>query len=1023
MKIKVIKKIFVFFIVLLTVGFFSACSNPLTDTEFAGARTSQRSVNKPILSEMSEQECIEFIIKKGVTIPDFFINRPNLGAFVKSSIQAAERNPNVPPAYSWGVSFNFAESIQTAVNEYYGSARRSATAARSAYTLKDSWVWTKSGVWGDSGGYWNYEWYYYNCYAYAIDITGQLSDYPTRKSPYCPGDFSHAGEKYFDEEFWGTNSIHDLAMLVKEDLEFLGADNVQVIDTVSYPVILQTNQKLICVRMNMDYNDFHFMKYNKDDNSENDKRWYHKPSLTAPLKYKYEPSDYTWTNEYSYKGIEANEDPVEYDSDVWYIFYDDWPTPADVTIENIPLDVPVDFAVAQTTIDTIQYAGTVRWLGDDDNQQDIGLPYIFAEGIMYTAEVTLWPKTGYTLQNLPANFFKVNGGKTKSEYSSGRVRVKFTQYEYDSFDIIFDDSHSTIKTQNWNIGPIGRFILFNNGTWGIEEVELPAYTVYFDPKREKFADFLSWDVPPAITNYLAQNDKIAAFQFLVEFPVYNETHAYTSYGAFYLYMRVTENGAMIIGEDYYVNMGGLPINTPSPLRISPFDGKLEPKIQSEPHMISSYLQFKSILFLIPDGYFQLANDIIIPDYAPWNPVPEFWGELDGNGYTIYGLKMDSSVNNYEPMDFGLFLENHGTIKNLNVDVNVYDVECKQYGGAIAAVNHGIIENCNVSGGYSAIFQINSHIGGITGYNTETGVILNCTNNAAFNWYWCMVGGIAGLNAGTIEDSINTGDITYIYFPDENRSVGGIAGTNTGNILNCTNESIIISFKRVPFKSLEIPGISDNSAISAKIAAIEEKAKDYLLKPNFTGERSFSLPQNIDSSFVYTGGIAGINTGVIESSVNNNTVTHSNNHYAFVGGIAAFNNGQIVTSKNYGVVCNDASVGGIVGNNYGNISGNENYGQVYYYFSVVNGNAAGIAGIHNTGSIGSCGNYGTIEYAGIPTNSTVLQPAMGQIIGYHVSGNLINNNILSGSVNPGNLTTVNGFNQALYVSNGAVGRAF
>jgi len=207
--------------------------------------------------------------------------------------------------------------------------------------------------------------------------------------------------------------------------------------------------------------------------------------------------------------------------------------------------------------------------------------------------------------------------------------------------------------------------------------------------------------------------------------------------------------------------------------------------------------------------------------------------------------------------------------------------------------------------------------------------------------------------------------------------------------------------------------------------MEAKAKNYKIEPkiHFTGERSRLVSQNINSSYVYTGGIAGINTGMIENSENNEMASHSGNRFAFVGGIAGFNEGQIVASKNNGEVFNYATVGGIVGDNYGNISGNENHGQVYFIFLNANGNAGGIAGMHNGGSISSCGNYGLIEYLGFQNDSTVLQPAMGQIIGYHVSGNLINNNILSGSVNPGNLTTVNGFNQALYVSNGAVGRAF
>jgi hypothetical protein len=255
-------------------------------------------------------------------------------------------------------------------------------------------------------------------------------------------------------------------------------------------------------------------------------------------------------------------------------------------------------------------------------------------------------------------------------------------------------------------------------------------------------------------------------------------------------------------------------------------------------------------------------------------------------------------------------------------------------------------------------------------------------------------------------------MSYYYLPDENRSIGGIAGCNTGGISRCTNDAMVMSFERVPFK---IAGVNHSTAVSDRIAALEEEAKNYTFKPEirFTGERSYSVSQNIVSGYVYTGGIAGINTGKIEDSVNNNMTGHNGNPYAFVGGIAGFNdkNGHILRTINNGYVFNYGTVGGIVGINYGINSANENRSSVHLFD---NGNAGGIAGRHNRGTIGSCGNYGIIGYAGPQSNSTDLQPAMGQIIGYHVSGSLTSY-MDSGSVNPGELTILNnGFNQAMYV---------
>jgi hypothetical protein len=118
--------------------------------------------------------------------------------------------------------------------------------------------------------------------------------------------------------------VEDIAQLVKDDLEFLGYGTVNITDAAPDPASLEPHQELICVRTGpyidgigreYGYKDYHFMKYNREDGY-----WHHKPSNTAPLKYKYHPSDYIWTDEKSFNGIES-EHCIEYNSDIWYIAY------------------------------------------------------------------------------------------------------------------------------------------------------------------------------------------------------------------------------------------------------------------------------------------------------------------------------------------------------------------------------------------------------------------------------------------------------------------------------------------------------------------------------------------------------------------------------------------------------------------------------------------------------------------------------------------------------------------------------
>jgi hypothetical protein len=299
----------------LIAGLFIACSNMVTEPGSASARTVTSHRTVQTLSEMTEEECLEFIIQEGVEIPNVLIS-PELGAFVKSIIQAAERNPDVSPGFGYTVMHDFAKSIRAAVNGYYGTAQRNSLAARSVFYLEHSWVLNTAGVWSNSNGYWEDAWEYYNCYSYAIGRTD---------SKHNPGDFALTGTFYY------SIPIYDLALLVKDDLEFLGYSNVYVTYTAPDPAFLDPHQKLICVRTGPyiggfggenGFKDFHFMKYNREDGY-----WYHKPGESAPLKYKYQPSNnIIWTDEQSREGTEY-EHHIEYNSDIWYIVYSILPTP------------------------------------------------------------------------------------------------------------------------------------------------------------------------------------------------------------------------------------------------------------------------------------------------------------------------------------------------------------------------------------------------------------------------------------------------------------------------------------------------------------------------------------------------------------------------------------------------------------------------------------------------------------------------------------------------------------------------
>jgi hypothetical protein len=87
---------------------------------------------------------------------------------------------------------------------------------------------------------------------------------------------------------------------------------------------------------------------------------------------------------------------------------------APITIKDIPLAAPMTGEKAVTKIETEQYTGKITWL--PELPKDGKFVYDYA----YTATITLTPKTGFTLDGVKANFFKVSGA-TATNAANGSV--------------------------------------------------------------------------------------------------------------------------------------------------------------------------------------------------------------------------------------------------------------------------------------------------------------------------------------------------------------------------------------------------------------------------------------------------------------------------------------------------------------------------------------------------------------------------------------------------------------------------
>lgn len=177
----------------------------------------------------------------------------------------------------------------------------------------------------------------------------------------------------------------------------------------------------------------------------------------------------------------------------------------------------------------------------------------------------------------------------------------------------------------------------------------------------------------------------------------------------------------------------------------------------------------------------LLQDIDLGSHN-WESIGEygngkaFVGRLDGNGCTLNNLGGSDS--------FGLFynLGTGGTLEHLTVNGQVSG---SSNIGGLVGINAGTVRDCASAVHVAATGQ---RAGGIVG-NNNGGTIIGCTTSGAvatsYNSYanTVNIGGVAGQNSGTIQNSYNTAAITATG-RNHNGGVGGIAGENSGRAENC-----------------------------------------------------------------------------------------------------------------------------------------------------------------------------------------------------------------------------------------------
>lgn len=367
----------------------------------------------------------------------------------------------------------------------------------------------------------------------------------------------------------------------------------------------------------------------------------------------------------------------------------------------------------------------------------------------------------------------------------------------------------------------------------------------------------------------------------------------------------------------------------------------------------------------------------------------FTGTFDGRDHRIIGLNVTGG-------NAGIFdtIGADGKVEDLRVYSGIFNGT--DNAGAVAGINNGTISNVTTFGNVVTA-KGSSNSKEMSGDTADTTVKVGAA------------GGIAGVNAGTI-DKASASDAVTADDGLNNTSIlstaGGIAGINQNKISNSSSDSAVNASAGSTYALGGIAGVNagtlsnvDSLGVTTGIyevgshnTAIGTQYSDNVggIAGRNSGTVSEAYNESIVSGRDNVGGILGVNTGESVTDVSNAArVTGeaaSNDTSDYVGGLVGSNSGSITNGRNNGEITGNQYVGGLVGEN----------GKNSTLSNLVNDEAASITGDNYVGGIAGR-NYGTISAndKGLVNRGSIIgQMYVGGVAGSNEDDGIITNTISS-----------------------------
>lgn len=280
--------------------------------------------------------------------------------------------------------------------------------------------------------------------------------------------------------------------------------------------------------------------------------------------------------------------------------------------------------------------------------------------------------------------------------------------------------------------------------------------------------------------------------------------------------------------------------------------------------------------IAPGASFALNTNINLT--GNFTPISRFAGVLNGFGYSINNLSITDNTGG----NFGMFVDNAGTIENINFgNVSILNTATSPGGGEpiggfgpVAGINDsaGVINNVTVSGAVTSSSGPQGRgVGGIVGYND--GTISNSFSAASVTAPNSYIGGVAGGNNGTI---ILSGESGQVLSTSSNSTIGGLVASNfgtisqsyaTGNVSAGSGSNIggLVAVNYATIKQSFATGTVQGGTGAGNTGSLNGESVGGLVGWNYSGPVSDSYATgavsggpSVGSAVTYVGGVIGLN---------------------------------------------------------------------------------------------------------------------------------------------------------------------